>query len=189
MLFYPKLYLRQTTNADQMAHFTFKPKHITLFFALAAICVAVSCKKEPDPKTNQDCMSEYGYAYYSTSNGVCNYSAALAVSSSNTHWTWGGWYGYSVQFIRNGSATGGTGKMKHNWTGAPISNFSWHVNELDASMIMCHDYDTVYAPSEHISQMSQIEPNIPSNPSAVEMNCTTGNGTGWDQMALVGGGL
>jgi hypothetical protein len=162
-------------------------KSMALCFVIAATTVA--CKKEEPPsKTNQDCMSAYGYAYYSA-GGACGYSAALACTSTNSHWMWGGWYGYSVQFIRNGSATSGTGKMKHNWTGAPVSNFLWHLNELDPAMIMCHDYDTVYAASEHILQMSDIQPNLPNNPSAVDMNCTTGNGTGWDQMALVGGAL
>ena len=161
----------------------------TLAFCFAITATTIACKKEEAAdKTNQDCMDAYGYAYYSPSGG-CAYSAALACTSTNSHWTWGGWYGYSVQFIRNGSATGGTGKMKHNWTGAPTSTFLWHMNDLDPSMIMCHDYDTVYAVSEQIIQISDLDLNTPNNPSAVNMNCTTGNGTGWDQMNLVGGGL
>lgn len=162
-------------------------KVLALCFAFVATTIA--CKKEDPPsKTNQDCMSAYGYAYYSPS-GACSYSAALACTSTNTHWTWGGWYGFSVQFIRNGSETSGNGKMKHNWTGAPISNFLWHMNDLDASMIMCHDYDTAYAQIDQLMQITQLEPNVPNNPSSVNMNYTTGQGTGWEQMILVGGGL
>lgn len=167
----------------------FHPKMYAAVFAIVGITIAVGCAKERPPKTNDDCMSANGYAYYATSGGNCSYSAALAISSTASHWTFGGWYGYSVQFIRDGSNTGGSGRMKHNWTGAPVSNFQWHMDDLDNSIIFCHDYDTAYAPADRLSQITQITPNIPNHPSAVECNFTDGNGTGWDQMALVSGGL
>lgn len=146
-------------------------KFFVSVIALSAFSIG-SCKKEDPAKTNQDCMNESGAAYYANADGVCTYAGALSVNSAANHWNQGA---YQMQFIRNGSNTGGTGKMIFN-NGA-VSTFSWEMDAHNTGTIIISGYDNVYTSTEQISQITEVAPNQQTNPTTFTSRVTYSNGT------------
>ena len=159
-------------------------------FSIAAISI-VSCKKEepapttPTPPTSQDCMDQSGSAYFANSSGTCQFSPALNLTSTATHWHAAN--GYDFQFIRNGSATSGTGRMKYN-SGA-TSTFDWSMDPNNTETIIISNYDNVYTAANQVAMFTMISSNQMVNPTSFTAQVTYSTGTFSNTFSLTAGAL
>jgi hypothetical protein len=153
-------------------------RKLTCCVVLATATLITACKgddvePEPETKTSQQCLDENGPGHFANAAGQCEWSNALVIASDVNHWSIG--FDYDYQFMRNGSATSGTGKLRYN-NGA-VSTFDWQMDPSNTSTIIISNYDNVYSSSVHITLFTTIVANGNSTPTNFSANATFSSGT------------
>ena len=168
----------------------------TLLFVSVSIYFSACKKKEETPaKTSQDCMNENGLGFFVNASGQCEWAQALGINNLNNHWSggcpycWmpGGYNSIDIEFFRNGSNTGGTGKTRCcNGSGA-VGTFDWQMDPHNDKAIIISNGDSTFSAGNPCSMFTLINPNTASNPTSFSANVTMPSGTKSMNFVMVSG--